>query len=226
MPQWHPVRGGSSPLTRGKRRVTRPHRHRSRLIPAHAGKTLSRLDGSHTLPAHPRSRGENAISRPSIISRCGSSPLTRGKLQWLDSQKWSVGLIPAHAGKTPSTIRTAAPRTAHPRSRGENQTRALPRRWCWGSSPLTRGKRASDRRKRRSLRLIPAHAGKTLSRPLILSPPWAHPRSRGENTVEMPCQMVSQGSSPLTRGKRLLQVGGGTDCRLIPAHAGKTSRPP
>ena len=30
------------------------------------------------------------------------------------------------------------------------------------------------------------------------------------------------GSSPLTRGKRLFEVGGGAHGRLIPAHAGKT----
>ena len=197
-----------------------------RLIPAHAGKTADSIRSISPVGAHPRSRGENAISRPSIISRCGSSPLTRGKLQWLDSQKWSVGLIPAHAGKTPSTIRTAAPRTAHPRSRGENQTRALPRRWCWGSSPLTRGKRASDRRKRRSLRLIPAHAGKTLRRVSDVDTTAAHPRSRGENAGSLDELHLRAGSSPLTRGKHLAGLPVGLFQRLIPAHAGKTTQVP
>ena len=53
---------GSSPLTRGK-----PDRGRSPadlrgLIPAHAGKTRRSMARRSTLWAHPRSRGENAIT--------------------------------------------------------------------------------------------------------------------------------------------------------------------
>ena len=70
-------------------------------------------------------------------------------------------LIPAHAGKTYTRILLHYRQPAHPRSRGENVSRTIDGIGTAGSSPLTRGKRASDRRKRRSLRLIPAHAGKT-----------------------------------------------------------------
>ena len=52
---------------------------------------------------------------------------------------------------------------AHPRSRGENHLTAShlpPGRW-----------------------LIPAHAGKTTSRVMLISMIWAHPRSRGENLI-------------------------------------------
>ena len=52
--------------------------------------------------------------------------------------------------------------------------------------------------------------------------PWAHPRSRGENRFHDRGSGHGDGSSPLTRGKRL---GGCRRClraRLIPAHAGKT----
>ena len=51
-------------------------------------------------------------------------------------------------------------------------------------------------------RLIPAHAGKTSARPSTASSGRAHPRSRGENVLDLP-----------------LLTGG---ARLIPAHAGKT----
>ena len=71
-----------------------------------------------------------------------------------------------------------------------------------GSSPLTRGKRASNRRKRREIRLIPAHAGKTLSMDQRPGTWWAHPRSRGENTGTSGPGLTMAGSSPLTRGKR------------------------
>ena len=50
----------------------------------------------------------------------GSSPLTRGKPPHGAPPGTSVGLIPAHAGKTVEGVGAARPVTAHPRSRGEN----------------------------------------------------------------------------------------------------------
>ena len=111
---------------------------------------------------------------------------------------------------------------AHPRSRGENRRhrRALAR--VHGSSPLTRGKRAIDRRAVGVGGLIPAHAGKTRSCPRRRPRGRAHPRSRGENNQDPESSWPPAGSSPLTRGKReSIDV----DARvrgLIPAHAGKT----
>ena len=50
-----------------------------RLIPAHAGKTVS-LEGAQVqLMAHPRSRGENYDLAGLLARNEGSSPLTRGK---------------------------------------------------------------------------------------------------------------------------------------------------
>ena len=73
---------------------------------------------------------------------------------------------------------------------------------------------------------IPAHAGKTFCVPAIRAWTRAHPHSRGENRTPAGNGLASSGSSPLTQGKRLFQVGGGAHCRLIPAHAGKTARWP
>ena len=50
----------------------------------------------------------------------GSSPLTRGKLLCQALECSAEGLIPAHAGKTPSALGSPRPPPAHPRSRGEN----------------------------------------------------------------------------------------------------------
>ena len=92
----------------------------------------------------------------------------------------------------------------------------------YGSSPLTRGKRVSERPIFEATGLIPAHAGKT-------SPTWspptmtrAHPRSRGENGVVAVIEDRGLGSSPLTRGKQVGERVGMRTCGLIPAHAGKT----
>ena len=94
-----------------------------------------------------------------------------------------------------------------------------------------------------SVRLIPAHAGKTPVHGHLQARQWAHPRSRGENTFKNRVASHRLGSSPLTRGKPLMvfisvflsvahprsrgeNLPGPRHCpagwRLIPAHAGKT----
>ena len=50
--------------------------------------------------------------------------------------------------------------------------------------------------------LIPAHAGKTERRVVVLRAIQAHPRSRGENGGCGGGGLSAAGSSPLTRGKR------------------------
>ena len=93
-----------------------------------------------------------------------------------------------------------------------------------GSSPLTRGKQGRNRRRKRKLGLIPAHAGKTRARPRRWSSSGAHPRSRGENKTLAPSWPTLPGSSPLTRGKLCIGCVRGACVGLIPAHAGKTQR--
>ena len=93
-----------------------------------------------------------------------------------------------------------------------------------GSSPLTRGKRADDALRLSNPGLIPAHAGKTFSVHARRRHPEAHPRSRGENCAAESSMGSHGGSSPLTRGKRGFGDLAGRVARLIPAHAGKTTR--
>ena len=154
----------------------------------------------------------------------GSSPLTRGKPRQNRGRSLVPGLIPAHAGKTPALPRLQRPGEAHPRSRGENFRMGGGGHFRSGSSPLTRGKHISARLDALDEGLIPAHAGKT--RPSSDSSPdhRAHPRSRGENRAAISTRLRQCGSSPLTRGKRLLVLVGAVVERLIPAHAGKTQR--
>ena len=213
---------GSSPLTRGKRVGAISAHVAHRLIPAHAGKTWALAPSTQPAPAHPRSRGENASRAVAARAVMGSSPLTRGKLGLLWLQLTRGGLIPAHAGKTSVSTRTLTLRTAHPRSRGENVAAACHSRRRTGSSPLTRGKLYTPDPNACGRRLIPAHAGKTAS---CTGPPgrsWAHPRSRGENSHAKMMPPREPGSSPLTRGKRVGRQSVIVSVRLIPAHAGKT----
>ena len=152
----------------------------------------------------------------------GSSPLTRGKRVNPALRMPTVGLIPAHAGKTcrPWTLRSAP--GAHPRSRGENADCAYTVCITEGSSPLTRGKHVCAHHERVRGRLIPAHAGKTHGLILGCTAGQAHPRSRGENRASALTVSCHVGSSPLTRGKHGEGVAFVFLSRLIPAHAGKT----
>ena len=155
----------------------------------------------------------------------GSSPLTRGKRVRLLNDLRQVRLIPAHAGKTVRTNPAHDAREAHPRSRGENSFRSIGGSLSSGTSPLTRGKRAAHRDPGRDIRLIPAHAGKTLYAVERGQVSEAHPRSRGENRWGRGFGAREAGSSPLTRGKLRWPQGQAVKCRLIPAHAGKTLVP-
>ena len=132
-----------------------------RLIPAHAGKTRCRGHRVLGCGAHPRSRGENMSDKTGQARFQGSSPLTRGKLRGNACRHAAVRLIPAHAGKTPSPDTPGGRHAAHPRSRGENASRAFQISTSAGSSPLTRGKPRGYCPAASARGLIPAHAGKT-----------------------------------------------------------------
>ena len=192
---------GSSPLTRGKHTVAIREPSLPGLIPAHAGKTPASTLKPPSSAAHPRSRGENGAALRALDPVAGSSPLTRGKYSDFLPDGQDFGLIPAHAGKTPRRMYRRPGTAAHPRSRGENGRRPARTRTGRGSSPLTRGKRKGLTPPADVVRLIPAHAGKTL----FLCPPGgehgAHPRSRGENRERLCDGGLHGGSSPLTRGK-------------------------
>ena len=213
---------GSSPLTRGKLDGRWSGERRGGLIPAHAGKTPGCGQRRRAMRAHPRSRGENTRTRTAGISQSGSSPLTRGKLRRLGRSRAGPGLIPAHAGKTAASAAATLLWRAHPRSRGENTDGAQCPCISDGSSPLTRGKPCSGMPVGVGSGLIPAHAGKTLTWRGRRARPGAPPRSRGENIglSAPPCCVT--GSSPLTRGKQVVEHDNLRECGLIPAHAGKT----
>ena len=91
-----------------------------------------------------------------------------------------------------------------------------------GSSPREQGKPASVYRRSPSVRLIPAHAGKTLTRRLKIVCYAAHPRASGENCGRTLQDVPVSGSSPRERGKLWSHLAGCACQRIIPARAGKT----
>ena len=219
------VAWGSSPLTRGKHCMILPTGRPVRLIPTHAGKTPSpRLKASRSRD-HPRSRGKNHLGSCCSCSWVGSSPITRGKRPDVRRLLRRTGIIPAHAGKTRRGALSALCLPDHPRSRGENVTTVIASPGSPGSSPLTRGKQCEAPGLHEDAGIIPAHAGKTSPTCNATPTTWAHPHSRGENTISSTEPITLGGSSPLTRGKphrdRVLGHEGG----LIPTHTRKTSCP-
>ena len=71
-----------------------------------------------------------------------------------------------------------------------------------GSSPLARGTQLLHKLLPRRARLIPARAGNTQlpAYPDRSNP--AHPRSRGEHSLQLVNPLLGPGSSPLARGTR------------------------
>ena len=192
------------------------------LIPARAGKTRPHHHTKVAWPPHPRACGENPILALTLKWGCGSSPRVRGKPgDFVAGRGWH-GLIPARAGKTRSGPPPGSGRTAHPRVCGENEAVGDPLAALAGSSPRVRGKPPACAMTCRSIRLIPACAGKTPRPRRNQFCQQAHPRVCGENVIAGFIAAVRAGSSPRVRGKRVLLPGGGSWARLIPACAGKT----
>ena len=154
-------RSGSSPRGRGKQPPLRNSLTSPGLIPARAGKTVPDWEHKALPGAHPRAGGENSSTLSTSPPGFGSSPRGRGKLYQMAVAQAAMRLIPARAGKTPTSLSGLRATAAHPRAGGENSWRMVCLLGCGGSSPRGRGKRRGPSTGRRVSRLIPARAGKT-----------------------------------------------------------------
>ena len=173
---------GSSPLARGTHhRLTSLH-SLAGLIPARAGNTSRRANPPGLPRAHPRSRGEHAMTSTQMTSLMGSSPLARGTRPALRCAALCRGLIPARAGNTRTSFIWFTISWAHPRSRGEHFAGFRNAFSKSGSSPLARGTHLTATRTLRSPGLIPARAGNTNAFYGMFFWAGAHPRSRGEHS--------------------------------------------
>ena len=213
---------GSSPRGRGKLGGVAGVETACRLIPAWAGKTSRTCSRAGCHGAHPRVGGENWSFQRSRVTKGGSSPRGRGKLEEARADLAQAGLIPAWAGKTTASPGANAARPAHPRVGGENKNRAASATPTSGSSPRGRGKPSCSHSCPLLGRLIPAWAGKTRPLACIRSGTTAHPRVGGENAQQPPAVLRGGGSSPRGRGKQTEVRPRLQALRLIPAWAGKT----
>ena len=95
-------------------------KHRTRNIPAYAGKTTIPERFGGLTKEHPRVRGENPQLPTLVTPKNGTSPRTRGKLTRPHGIRVHNRNIPAYAGKTPNFPLCSCSATEHPRVRGEN----------------------------------------------------------------------------------------------------------
>ena len=91
---------GSSPHTRGAPRPLAPSPLGSRIIPAYAGSTRFHANHVRMGGDHPRIRGEHFGSTTAPRPAPGSSPHTRGALDYRDRLMTLNRIIPAYAGST------------------------------------------------------------------------------------------------------------------------------
>ncbi|ERH20063.1 hypothetical protein HMPREF0043_00192 [Actinobaculum sp. oral taxon 183 str. F0552] len=172
------------------------------IIPAYAGSTCVGPEGAGAPGDHPRIRGEH--------------------VQFYGTQKGDVRIIPAYAGST-SLARGGFGRPAdHPRIRGEHDRYGVTCPLALGSSPHTRGALRDRAIRRHSSRIIPAYAGSTNAPSRTLGSSSDHPRIRGEHVLTHLDAREVQGSSPHTRGARILILDRRHPNRIIPAYAGST----
>jgi len=156
----------------------------------------------------------------------GSSPRARGTRLAQGQARLSRRFIPACAGNTRSRAGFRAPRSVHPRVRGEHMIAGAPAARVCGSSPRARGTRREQCAACWRRRFIPACAGNTAAERLGRSDRPVHPRVRGEHSARSASPAARSGSSPRARGTladawpRLPMV------RFIPACAGNTAPPP
>ena len=92
-----------------------------------------------------------------------------------------------------------------------------------GSSPLTRGGRGKLLGSKLMMGLIPAYAGRTRVCGCSGGLGRAHPRLRGADPRLEDASKANSGSSPLTRGGRVVPGKKTPQIGLIPAYAGRTT---
>ena len=174
---------GSSPHTRGAPAVFLDRAHSRGIIPAYAGSTLEARVSIAFSQDHPRIRGEHSAKAAETTCSPGSSPHTRGaRAGEFRIRRLGGGIIPAYAGST----------------RGGNVEMTSRS----GSSPHTRGARRGISRSGPCSRIIPAYAGSTSRAWRCWRSRTDHPRIRGEHTIDDRRRILTNGSSPHTRGAR------------------------
>ena len=191
------------------------------ITPAHAGKSLDAEIRGVSLEDHPRTCGEKSASRRICAKGLGSPPHMRGKADYFELPAATIGITPAHAGKSrPRSCGSAAGRD-HPRTCGEKGGETFNAGAEQGSPPHMRGKAPVRKTKGTLTGITPAHAGKSKHLHPGFHCHGDHPRTCGEKHLVMYSPVLAAGSPPHMRGKGRGAGAGLSREGITPAHAGK-----
>ena len=133
-------------------------------------------------------------------------------------------IIPAHAGNSCERPGVCSVTSDHPRACGELPVVKGRRVNRDGSSPRMRGTLALELGDTSLCRIIPAHAGNSPRMSAAVPCSADHPRACGELSTRSLTSASRSGSSPRMRGTPIPQGSVAVQHRIIPAHAGNSSR--
>ena len=110
------------------------------ITPAPAGKTSTHYRQQKAFEDHPRTCGENYISKANLEFPLGSPPHLRGKPPPSNLTPYFFRITPAPAGKTKQIEKLKNSSEDHPRTCGENNSEKTRLGYRGGSPPHLRGK--------------------------------------------------------------------------------------
>ena len=131
---------GSPPRMRGKVMNLPVKVSCTRITPAHAGKSADESGGDAERKDHPRACGEKLLFQLQRFTILGSPPRMRGKVSHHSWDHPTLGITPAHAGKSTWELLSAMGLRDHPRACGEKPCRPPAAAVGIGSPPRMRGK--------------------------------------------------------------------------------------
>ena len=138
------------------------------------------------------------------------------------SFRFTPGITPAYAGKSPAVSRSFSLSRDHPRLCGEKIEERNPSNYVLGSPPPMRGKVYLAKMAKAYDGITPAYAGKSIFGGGYLISERDHPRLCGEKGGFAFVLYPSKGSPPPMRGKDGDSVHSRLPFRITPAYAGKS----
>ena len=155
-------------------------------------------------------------------ARLESPPLVRERQVLQFRSLFSVGITPAHVGKTSPKPRIRISAGDHPRSCGKDRGQHLTGWPISGSPPLVRERHSDAVPVTQYLGITPARAGKTPPEPGYPDRRQDHPRSCGKDCDSSLDATTVTGSPPLVRERPERLNNRESRIGITPARAGKT----
>ena len=182
-PSFIVVKRGSPPRMRGKGKGAAARKLRAGITPAYAGKSLRHCCFCVLHRDHPRVCGEKTNPALPGITKPGSPPRMRGKVENNMLDEIEDGITPAYAGKSLHCKSSVNVLWDHPRVCGEKWGGWYQKGGEKGSPPRMRGKAFYLGSWQCANRITPAYAGKSIWFQLCAALYQDHPRVCGEKSL-------------------------------------------